>query len=136
MSGYIPARLVRQVRERAGNICGYCRLPQHSQEATFHVDHAIPRFRGGPTALENLALACVTCSLRKAARVQVPDRDSGELVRLFNPREDDWDEHFQFLMNGRIASKTPLARATIAALGMNRPAIVAIRRRLASLGRF
>src|SRR5438876_11553262 len=80
MSGYISARLVRQVRERAGNICDYCWLPQHSQEATFHVDHVVPRSKGGPTSLENLALACVTCSLRKAARASAREIGSPERV--------------------------------------------------------
>ena len=81
--------------------------------------------------MENLALACVTCSLRKAARVQARDRHSGEIVPFFNPREDDWNKHFRFLPNWRIEGRTASGRATLSALGMNRPAIVAIRRRLA-----
>jgi 5-methylcytosine-specific restriction endonuclease McrA len=136
MSGYIPAALVRNVRERASNACEYCWLPQHCQEATYHVDHVLPRSKGGLTSLDNLALACVTCSLRKAARAFARDPHSGETVRLFNPREDDWNEHFRFTPNWRIEGRTAIARATLAALGMNRPAIITIRRRLASLGRF
>lgn len=73
MSGYIPAPLVKEVRERAGNTCEYCRIAQDSQEATFHVDHIIPRVHGGTTSIDNLALACVSCSLRKSARVTAPD---------------------------------------------------------------
>jgi len=76
-SGYIPERLVRAVRQRAGSVCEYCRLPQWSQEATFHVDHIRPRSAGGATHEMNLALACVTCSLRKAARVSVRDPKGG-----------------------------------------------------------
>src|SRR5881398_1235375 len=67
MSVHIPAALARAVHRRAGNICEYCGLPQSSQEATFHVDHIEPRADGGPTELSNLALACVTCSIKKAA---------------------------------------------------------------------
>ena len=62
-----------QVVERAGNRCEYCGLSQEGQEAVFHVDHIFPVSLGGLTELANLALACVSCSLRKAARVQVPD---------------------------------------------------------------
>lgn len=29
------------VRQRAGNRCEYCRLPQAAVDATFHVDHII-----------------------------------------------------------------------------------------------
>src|SRR5688500_17191015 len=68
MSTHLSAALVRRVRQRAGEVCEYCRLPQSSQEAAFHADHIQPLAAGGATAEENLALACVTCSSKKAAR--------------------------------------------------------------------
>lgn len=136
MSGRIPARLVRGVRQRARDVCEFCRLPQESQEATFHVDHVQPRVEGGATTLENLALACVSCSLRKAARVRAKDPRTGRMTRLFDPRRDDWHKHFGFTKNWRIRGKTATGRATVLALGMNRAAIVAIRGELSSLGRF
>jgi 5-methylcytosine-specific restriction endonuclease McrA len=61
----IPARLRRLVVSRAGDRCEYCRLAQKGQEATFHIDHILPKMAGGRTAAANLALACVSCSLRK-----------------------------------------------------------------------
>src|SRR3954468_14247055 len=94
MSSHIPPRLAREVRERAGNTCEYCGLPQISQEATFHIDHVVPRSRDGATLFENLALACVTCSLHKAARQRARDPKTGKTVILFNPRIDDWRDHF------------------------------------------
>lgn len=57
MSAYIPAGLVDHVRQRAGDACEFCRLPQSSQEAAFHVDHVQRRVDGGPTTQANLALA-------------------------------------------------------------------------------
>jgi 5-methylcytosine-specific restriction endonuclease McrA len=60
----IPAGMRSQVVLRAGNRCEYCGLSQVGQEAAFHVDHVVPRVAGGPTESENLALACVSCSLR------------------------------------------------------------------------
>jgi 5-methylcytosine-specific restriction endonuclease McrA len=42
-SDHIPVALQRLVRERAGRLCEYCRLPQVHQEATFHIDHIVPR---------------------------------------------------------------------------------------------
>ena len=135
MSTHIPANLAREVRQRAKDICEYCRLPQVSQEATFHVDHILPRSAGGVTTASNLALACVTCSLRKAARVRVRDAKTGKTVRLYNPRRDDWGKHFSFTSTWRIRGRTRTGRATITALGMNRLAIVAIRRELIALRR-
>ena len=136
MSGYIEPSLVKQVRERAGEVCEYCRLPQRSQEATFHVDHIFPRVKGGATSLNNLALACVSCSLRKASRTTAEDPVDGRQVPLFHPRLDSWSQHFSWTSDFRLEGHTPTGRATIAALGMNRPAIVAIRYELNRLGRF
>ncbi len=55
----------------------YCGLSQEGQEATFHVDHVVPVNAGGPDTGDNLALACVSCSLRKAARQTAVDPTSG-----------------------------------------------------------
>jgi 5-methylcytosine-specific restriction endonuclease McrA len=134
--GHIPANLLRFVRRRAGDLCEYCRLPQSSQEATFHVDHIKPRTAGGTTTPNNLALACVTCSLRKAARQKVRDARTAKVVPLFDPRADQWIDHFAWTRSCRVRGKTPTGRATATALGMNRPAIIVIRQQLAAMGRF
>jgi len=110
-------------------------LPQDSQEATFHVDHILPRARGGETSIDNLALACVSCSLRKAARWRRRDPRSKKLVALFNPRNDTWNDHFTVTKGFRIYGRTAIGRATVESLAMNREAIVAIRKVLAQLGR-
>lgn len=86
----IPVALRRLVIRRAANACEYCGLSQEGQEATFHIDHVMPRVAGGETRVENLALACVSCSLRKAARETAVDPHSGHDVPLYNPRRDDW----------------------------------------------
>jgi len=86
--------------------------------------------------MENLALACVTCSLRKAARTSATDPKTGSAVPLSNPRSNLWIDHFAFTTTRRLRGRTPSGRATIVALGMNRPAIVLIRRELVLLNRF
>jgi len=134
MSEHLPAALIKMVRRRAGQVCEYCLLPQRSQEAAFHVDHIQPRAAQGPTRAENLALACVTCSLKKAARTHGRDPDSKELVPLYHPRQDRWSNHFRWTRGCRLIGRTPTGRATILALGMNRPAVIAIRKALVKLG--
>ncbi|MBI3951427.1 MAG: HNH endonuclease [Acidobacteria bacterium] len=86
-SRHIPAEWRRLVVERAEDRCEYCQLSQAGQEATFHVDHVLPSAAGGETTPENLALACVSCSLRQAARESAIDPETGQQVRLYNPRE-------------------------------------------------
>jgi hypothetical protein len=91
------------------------------------VDHVVPVTAGGTAALDNLALACVSCSLRKGARRQAPDPNTGKEVSLFHPRQEVWERHFRW--DGvRILGLTATGRATVAALSMNRPLALAIRR--------
>jgi HNH endonuclease len=130
----ISATLRRQVIERAGNHCEYCRLAQTGQEATFHIDHVVPVVGGGKTAVENLALACVSCSLRKGGRMLSRDPQTGEHVVLFNPRVESWPTHFRW-QGVWIVGTTPTGRATVLALSMNRLLALAIREEEAHRGR-
>jgi hypothetical protein len=109
-------------------------LAQAGQEATFHIDHVVPIAAGGETAPFNLALACVSCSLRKGARTQAVDPETGETAPLFNPRLASWPEHFEW-RGSVLCGTTPTGRATVYALSLNRPAIVAIRIEEDLLGR-
>jgi hypothetical protein len=130
----IPVQLRRAVEERAGRRCEYCGLAQAGQEAVFHIDHVRPRLAGGETELENLALACVSCSLRKGARREASDPDTGVAAALFNPRLLRWAEHFMW-QGTHVVGKTAIGRATVRTLHMNRPVILAIRSEEAHRGR-
>jgi hypothetical protein len=131
---YIPAEVRRLVIQRATGRCEYCGLAQEGQEATFHLDHIVPVVVGGKTTIENLAVACVSCSLRKAARQTVIDPQTGEEVAIYNPRRESWSDHFRW-EGVRLVGQTATGRATVAALDMNRPLILAIRQEEANLGR-
>jgi hypothetical protein len=64
--------------------------------------------------------------LHKANRINFIDPDTGNRVPLFNPRSDDWDEHFRW--DGyRIVGQTAIGRVTVAALELNHPRRVQIR---------
>jgi hypothetical protein len=51
----------REVAATAGERCEYCRMHQALQGATFHIEHFVPRSRGSPSSLDNLAWACPSC---------------------------------------------------------------------------
>lgn len=62
-----PKRVKARVRAlllRDGDGCRYC----HKTFPQYHVDHVIPRSRGGPDKLDNLVLACPPCNMAKGAR--------------------------------------------------------------------
>lgn len=131
---YIPEKLKEETRTRAQNQCEYCHLSQQGQAATFHVDHIIPLKEKGVTDLDNLALSCVSCSLYKSAKLYAVDPQTGESIILFNPRQDIWDDHFEW--HGVVLhGKTPTGRGTITALKMNRPIILEIRKEEMFFGR-
>jgi len=130
----IPAGLRRLVVFRAGNRCEYCGLAQEGQEATFHIDHIVPRAAGGTTTTGNLALACVSCSLRKESRRSGVDPRTKRTIPLFNPRRQLWANHFRWEVF-TVVGLTPTGRATVATLRLNRPLILAIRAEEAVRGR-
>jgi HNH endonuclease len=130
----IPASLRRSVIQRAKNRCEYCGISQVGQVATFHIDHIVPIVAGGNTAEENLALACVSCSLRKGARQEIEDWETGKVVKVFNPRQQAWEKHFVW-NDLQIIGLTATGRATIEALDLNRPNMLIIRAEEKFLGR-
>ena len=129
------AALAQQVRERAGSRCEYCMMHQSLQGATFHIEHIIPEAQGGASALENLALACPGCNLRKSDRVQCLDADTNVLVHLFHPRRQRWSDHFVF-QGYQVVGKTAVGRTTIDALELNHSRRILIREAEEKFGLF
>lgn len=117
----MPHRLYTAVVARAKHYCEYCIAPEHVFNLEFEVDHIVPTALGGLDTLENLALACRSCNVRKGAAQRALDRDTGQIVALFNPRVDLWDNHFRLdVQTFKIDGVTPEGRATAQRLGMNR----------------
>jgi hypothetical protein len=127
-AGYVSAPLQRRVRDRASNRCEYCGVSQAGQEATFHVDHIRPRRDGGRTTLENLALACVSCSLRKGARTSAIDPEQNNWPSCLTREVWTGAHTLSFADDFRLIGRTPEGRATVQLLSMNRPLAIEIRR--------
>ena len=109
------------VESRADGRCEYCRRWQEPLGAIyFEVEHIVPQSQGGLTVGENLAFACRHCNSYKAAAIAAVDPESGEVVRLFNPRLDNWFAHFERSPDRLlILGRTPIGRATAARLHFN-----------------
>jgi 5-methylcytosine-specific restriction endonuclease McrA len=60
-------------------------MHQSLQGATFHVEHITPEAHGGLTELNNLALACPSCNLKKSDRETAADPLTKKSVPLFHP---------------------------------------------------
>lgn len=121
------------VRERAEFRCEYCLMPERLVAFhRFEPDHIRPRKFGGLTDPENLAWCCLSCNRHKGALLAGPDPDTSELVRFFNPRIDDWQEHFVY-EPPRIVGSTPIGKVTVWALAMNSEEYVDLREALGEL---
>ena len=68
--------------------------------------------------MANLCLACPHCNLHKGPNLTTLDPSTRKIVRLFNPREDAWDDHFR-LKGARIEGLTEIGVATVRLLKMN-----------------
>ena len=108
----------RLVERRAAGRCEYCRMHQSLQGATFHVEHIIPRSRGGTSDIENLAWACPSCNLHKSNRVEVVLTEGSEPIALFHPRLHSWREHFCWNQL-QIVGLTSIGEATVETLQLN-----------------
>jgi hypothetical protein len=126
------------VRLRALDACEYCLMPTASN---FHIEHIVARTnwsayqRGtlrGPLRLRdrsrratadhiaNYAWSCSFCNEGKG--VETMGRYGGRLVRFFDPRHDNWSDHFVFPPSseyGVIIGVTPVGEATAEGFGFN-----------------
>ena len=99
------------------------------------VDHVIPKFKwntddeaqrerlpfSDPDDERNLCCACYECNVvGKRQRQTATDLVTGLIVPLFNPREEPWDEHFEWHADyTEIHGRTPVGRATVELMRLN-----------------
>lgn len=93
----------------------------------FHIEHITAKQHGGTDEPNWLALACDRCNAYKGPNLTSIDDQTGDVVLLFSPRHDVWDEHF-ILQDGRIMGVTAIGRATVRLLQMNAPRRVELRK--------
>jgi hypothetical protein len=123
----MDAALARAVRDRAGNACEYCRVPQAGfPTLVFHIDHIVARQHGGRTVLGNLALACHNCNAFKGPNIAGTDPLTRRLTRLYNPRRHRWGRHLRW-DGPRIVGRSAVGRATVQVLNLNDDEVVLIR---------
>jgi 5-methylcytosine-specific restriction endonuclease McrA len=96
----LPTTKVRfsrlNIYARDANTCQYCarQLPR----ADLNLDHVIPRARGGRTTWENVVCCCITCNLKKGAKL--PYEAGMKLLR--QPVRPKWTPSFR-TPNGKVA---------------------------------
>ena len=116
----ISDELKQAVRVRAQYLCEYCHSSERLSASRFTIDHVRPRSLGGSDEPDNLALACRRCNERRYNFVASIDPESQQTVPIFNPRLQNWDEHFVWVDQGTlIEGISPIGRATCIRLDLN-----------------
>jgi HNH endonuclease len=132
----ISSKLQQTITKRAGKRCEYCLMLLDFSHDPFDVEHIKPTSKNGKTESKNLALSCHGCNLYKSNKLTVFDFVSEESVRLYNPRKDVWGEHFTWAKRFTIiVGLTPIGRATIEALKLNRQGLINQREVLHKFGK-
>lgn len=124
----ISVAVRRQITERDGERCAYCRSPM-IVGIPMVIEHIVPLTGGGSSEIENLCLSCYRCNEFKGPRTEITDSQSGQTTALFHPRQQQWRDHFTWDEEGDVVSDlTASGRVTIEMLHLNNDWIVQARR--------
>jgi len=132
MSRVIPLSTKKKVATRANFRCEYCLLAERVSFYSFHIEHIRSIKHGGTNELINLAYCCPDCNYYKGSDVGTFLHDSEILIQFFNPRNDNWEEHFE-LEDGAIHGKTDIGKATEKIFKFNEIERLIFRQQLAEL---
>ncbi|HRF98177.1 MAG TPA: HNH endonuclease signature motif containing protein [Aggregatilineales bacterium] len=115
----ISKNLRQQVFERAKRLCEYCQSAQIII-VLLEIDHILPESLGGKTELDNLCVACRSCNAYKKDAIEAIDPQTNTMQPLFNPRQQRWNDHFQWDKTGtQMIGLTAIGRCTIEKLRIN-----------------
>ncbi len=132
----IPIAVRKFVIERAEGLCEYCQSQEWFSPQPFTFDHIVPVSKKGDNGSENLARACQGCNSSKLAKTEAFDMVTNAYVPLFNPRTQNWGDHFAWDETfTQILGLTPIGRATVVALKLNRQQLVGMREFLVGFGK-
>jgi len=132
---YIPADLREQLLAADDRRCVYCQTTEANTGQPMTVDHIVPKAQDGPTQFDNLCFACRRCNEFKGSATVAREPLTNEIVPLFHPRSQKWNDHFDWGASGtHVIGLTAIGRATVIALNMNNAVIVDARRRWVSMG--
>lgn len=131
----IPKKIRKQVAKRANHCCEYCKYLKAFCGDPFVIEHINPLSKDGKNTLSNYAYSCFGCNQSKFTATEAIDPITQKTVPLFHPRKNIWNEHFKWSSDLLTAEGiTPIGRATIGRLRINRVELVNLRRFLIGNG--
>jgi hypothetical protein len=135
MNSYVSVDLRHFVATRAEYLCEYCLIHEDDTFVGCQVDHIISVKHGGSTDADNLAYACAPCNRQKGSDVGSILWRTGEFIRFYNPRIDQWADHFR-LDDVIIKPLTDIGEVTARILDFNNSDRLLERQTLVAIGRY
>jgi HNH endonuclease len=108
----------KTVFKRAFFLCEYCLIHQSNSYLPLQLEHILSQKHYVWHSLLNLASACYLCNRLKGSDIATILPPDFSLIRLYNPRNDVWLEHFE-LSGSLILPKTKIGQATVKVLKLN-----------------
>ena len=122
------------VYNRANGCCEYCKIPSDYSNDTYTLEHTLDFSKGGSDDLRNIAYACGTCNANKRDYSTAFDSVTNSQVPIYNPREQNWGEHFVWSDDFcSIIVTTAIGRATVDLLKLNSKALRNLRKALIAI---
>ena len=132
---YIPVAVQRLILSESKGFCEYCWSSSRFSPSSFHFDHILPVSKDGQSIFDNIARSCAGCNGLKQDKIESFDPLTRQSYRLYNPRKDNWSEHFEWSANGLIIEGiTGIGRATVELLQVNRLGNTNLRELLKTVG--
>ena len=130
----ISTHIKNQVIFRSEFKCEYCLLPEKVSFYNFHIDHIRPLKHGGSSLIDNLAYCCPDCNHFKGTDIGSFENEN-IIVRFFNPRNDNWQDHFE-IIDDSIIGKTDVGNVTTRIFKFNEIDRLIFRKELIRLGHY
>ena len=113
-----------KVFAKAGGRCSYCGNKIGIE--TFHIDHLVPKWRGGSNCISNLLPACADCNTSKGHKPLEAWRRNFQIKKAsggvwFNDRQIEFLEASGFLEHAGIQLDAKLYFETIQAARVDTP---------------
>jgi hypothetical protein len=135
MADYISVKVQRLIRTISNGCCEYCQAPAEYSAAFYHFDHILPAVKGGKSTFSNIAYSCAGCNGYKSDKTHFLDPLTHQITKLYHPKKDKWDEHFQWNNDYlSIEGISPIGRTTVALLQLNREGLRNLRQILILVG--
>ena len=122
-------RKLESVRVRYQFVCGYCGISEVDAGGLLTIDHFVPISAKGGDDDDNLVYSCIRCNQYKAAyHAAISVKLDGRT--LLHPLRNDLSSHLKLNeISGELEGLSVSGAFHISLLQLNRPALIAHRRR-------